>query len=200
MFKQTIFVVILCMFVVISVSVFAEESQYDVRKVRWGMSIKQVKEIEAVEPTHESSNGNSYYLTYKNLTRIADRYFDVDYGFKDNHLSYAIITHSVMASEESAQDMTYLSDIILKTLKDKYDAMSRFSGELWATWHNDLYKDKLDMRNKAIALGHVLFEAIWIMDRTSITQNLRKIDESIELRLFYVGRKNAIYQDDKELL
>ena len=82
----------------------AQDSNFDFRKTKWGMTISQVKAIESIKPSAVTKDKSKTLLIYKDT--IAGLSCKVVYIFSQNKL----IRSKYMVTKEHTNKNDYLSD------------------------------------------------------------------------------------------
>ena len=171
------------------------ESEYDFRKVAWGMSKNAVKSAETDSPVHESDESLGYG------TNVAGLPCGLHYQFSRNRLAQAsyffTITHS--NDNDYIDDFHKLEDLLEKkygrveppstgTPKPRRLNPSAYQSTS-QTWKNSLYKDDPENWGLAVAAGHLVYRASWETERTSITLVLWGDNYEIFLAIAYEGKE-----------
>lgn len=155
-------------------------SQFDLRNIRWGMSVDEVKASEPEKPVFEQKE----VLTYK--INIAGFNTNLFYVFIENKLYNA--GYSFLTEHTNKNDYVGDYENLKKILDEKYG-----SEKSSILWKNNLYKNDSNYIGMAISSGHVVYSTLWNTDKTKITLSLRGDNFKVKLNIFYDS-------NDKELL
>src|ERR1035437_5720723 len=163
-------------------------SQYDVRKVNWGMSKQQVEKSEKY--LKKLKNEDEESLTYK--TTLLNKEVYLDYSFKENKLRS--VFYYFERNHTNHND--YIDDYI-----DLKEALIKKYGEPSSDdiiWENNLHKDNLQEYGLAISVGLLEYLTQWthINNTTNIVLNLYGKDNKINLNILYASLKALI--EDKQ--
>lgn len=151
-------------FVVGLLSVFFSQSicasEYDVRKVKWGMSMAEVKSSESLPISYQTKES----LQYK--TSILNKDVTLVYQFVGGKLSSAYY----ISDELHTNKNDFITDYedFKKTLTKKY-GKSKIDKTVWK---NNLYKDDYSGWGMAISLGHLVYLSSWETKDTVINNTL----------------------------
>ena len=130
----------------------------DIRNIKWGMSIEEVKKHEEAELGLEEEN----FLGYQNLEVAGFESF-LYYNFNiDNQLfeAYYILIH------DHTNETEYISDYekIKELITDKYGEPTSDD----VIWKDDLYKDDPSDWGMAIITGDLVYNTTWETDDLNI--------------------------------
>lgn len=153
------------------------------RKVMWGMSAEQAKEIETAEFVKRVKGGGDFkgldILFY--TSNISGLDCAVVYYFADNMLTRA----RYLITEEHANENLYIEDFvkIKNQLVEKYGSPDRDD----TIWSNDLYQDDPSEYGMAVSVGHLMYVAEWYPPETIIQLLLRGDNYNVSLWVEYIG-------------
>jgi len=153
------------------------------RKVLWGMSAEQAKEIETAEFVKKEKGGGDFkgldILIY--TTNISGLDCTVVYYFADNMLTRA----RYLITEEHTNKNLYIEDFlkIKNQLVEKYGSPDKDD----TIWSDDLYKDDPSEHGMALSVGHLMYVAEWYLPETIIQLLLKGDNYSVTLWVEYVG-------------
>jgi hypothetical protein len=174
----SILLIILCILAISTLILFAEEVKYDFRKTNWGMSVKQVKEIEDAKLDIESDTT----LGYSNI-KIDGKNFICVYFFLEDKLyrsGYGFL-------EKHSNDNFYIDDYenLKGILTKKYGkpVLDKI------IWKNDLFKNKQQDWGTAISIGHLEYFSSWETITTYINLGLNGDNYKISLTLGYYSKE-----------
>jgi len=162
---------------------FAQQKklQYDFRKTRWGMSMKDIIQAEGKPDTIMTLDAHRKLMIYDNRT-IASKKTLIGYILAYNQLVRANYLFKISHSNTNLYMQDYQE--IKKLLQAKYGKPK----EDEVIWLNDLYKDDPEHWGFAISMGHLRYFASWDLPRTEITLILYGDNFKINLRLEYVSK------------
>ena len=176
--NRSILLIVLCILVISTLILFAEEVKYDFRKINWGMSKEQVKAIENKKPDFEDDirlgyivkiDGENFMCVYNFLE---DKLYNAGYGPTKEHTNKNLYI----------DDYKELKEILIK----KY---GKPKSDLGIFWKDDLYKDDKSQWGFAISLGHLVYGVQWETPTTKITLNLSGDNYKIMLIIAYDSRE-----------
>lgn len=150
---------------------------YDFRKVKWGMTMEQVKKIEKGQFHNVKDNVIAYSVT------VANKEADLFYSFIDNKLVSGAYFFNVRHTNPNAFIDDYYS------LKDLLSAKYAEPSIDDINWLNELYKDEPSEKGFAVSLGHLNYRAKWFEDSTDITLTLTGENYKCNLMLGYASVK-----------
>jgi ankyrin repeat protein len=155
------------------ISKITNPDEYVFRKVRWGMSKKEVKSQEFLDIDFEADD----FLVYE--TKIAN--FDVTlyYNFINNKLVGALYYFNIKHSNRNLyiDDFNKLKGLLTKKYKKPlYDDK---------VWKDDLYKDNPNDYGLAIAIGDLIYRAEWDVSGSIIFLMLSGDNYDISLSISY---------------
>ena len=182
-----------------------QPSEYDFRKVTWGMSRDGVTETEEGRPVGEEGG----YVFYE--TSIAGLSCYLMYGFTNDRLSNTgyIFTVSHSNKNDYIDDFYTLEGLLEKKYSRAEPSStgtpkpSRLNPSAYQktsqTWKNSLYKDDPEEWGFAVSIGHLAYIARWETERTNIGLNLTGDNYEITLAVRYEGKSLAeSYRETQE--
>ncbi|MBA7549873.1 hypothetical protein ES705_42372 [subsurface metagenome] len=191
--KKNIFIslIVLCILVIFTLILFAEEVKYDFRKTNWGMSIEQVKATENAKLDLEIDS-----ILFYSGVRIDEIYgedFSCTYFFSEDKLFLALY----VISEEHTNDNLYIRDYenLKKVLTKKYGKPKINK----TTWNSDFYKNDESKWGFAVSVGDLSYFSSWETPTTLITLELSGDNYEIKRNgLNYESKEYLKEQKDKE--
>jgi hypothetical protein len=150
---------------------------YDFRKVRWGMSIQQVKESEPLEISHTEEN----LLGYK--TKVIDKNVFLIYFFVEDKLVRA--TYGLADEHSNKNDFINDYNDFKNILIKKYGKPVKEN----TYWRNNLYKSDTSQWGFAISLAHLSYFAQWESEETQIISSLYGDNYAIKCGVEYSSKK-----------
>lgn len=159
-----------------------DESGYDFRKTRWGMSVAEVK---ALESNKLLANGS--HDIYDNILvyegTIARLPTLISYFFISDQLVQASCAIHVKHSNENL----YIDDFnnIKNALTNKYGKPINES----VIWKDDTYRDDPANYGFAISIGDLVLEKMWKTPTTEIYLTLRGDNHHINMAVPYMSIK-----------
>ncbi|MBA7580090.1 hypothetical protein ES708_21977 [subsurface metagenome] len=174
----SILLIVLCILVISTLILFAEEVKYDFRKTNWGMSVEQVKATEKNKIVLEDEktlatgrvqvDGKECIYVYYFLE---DKLYRTGYGFMEKHTNKNL----------HIDDYEDLKEILTKKYgKPVLDKV---------TWKNDLFKNDKQNWGTAISIGHLDYFSSWETSTTFISLGLNGDNYKISLTLGYYSRE-----------
>src|SRR5262249_16391646 len=151
-------------------SAYSSDSTADIRSVRWGMTVAQVKQAESQNPANEGSDGPRKFLIY------LDKLRGLEAGVAFIFISDKLVRVKYSISGKHANKTDYVGDYVrlLAALREKYGKPMKDE----TIWKNDLYKDDPTDWGTAVALGQLVKYAQWKAPRTNI--NLMLMGDNYE--------------------
>ena len=154
------------------------DDNFDVRKVKWNMTIEEVK---ASEDFEWIEGGEDQYFSFI--------YVPIEFLDEESYLAYyfnmnRLHTLAYIINEEHSNPTDYWLAFkrILNALIDKYGkANTDYKGE--PIWKNNLYKDDQSNWGFAISIGHMEAYANWETDNSEILLGIKGDNYDIDLRL-----------------
>lgn len=157
---QLHFKLILAGLLVVLFAQHGSADDYNFRKTKWGMSIKQVKSSEPLDVLKEDED----FLLYK--TSVIAKDVIIAYFFVDNQLvrTRYVLEESHTNKNDFIGDYNNFKEILSK----KYGKPNQ--DEIF--WKNELYKDDYSDWGTAISLGHLSYLSKWETQDTEIANML----------------------------
>jgi len=155
-----------------------DESGFDFRKTKWGMSEVEVKASEDNQPyTRESSTSFDTILIYKGA--VAN--LQTVYGYK--FVSDQLVETSYFFVEQHSNKNDYIYDYkkIKEILTGKYGQPESDR----VIWKNNLYRDSPERYGMAVSKGDLVYSAEWKTPSTFILLGLSGDNYEIKMVLFY---------------
>jgi hypothetical protein len=148
-------------------------SEFDFRKVKWGMSIDQVMASESLEVIVKKPE----FLGYQTL--IAGKKTLLIYFFIQNKLFKA--RYAIREKHSNKND--YIADYkeLHKILTKKYGKPLKDD----TYWRNKLFKNNFSDWGMAVSVGHLVFLSEWGTDETRIQSLLKGDNHKINLVIEY---------------
>ncbi|MGE5549452.1 MAG: hypothetical protein ACM3ZC_02850 [Bacteroidota bacterium] len=173
---------------VLALPVLAEEG-YDLRKIRWGMSMAEVQAAEGREPVFR----NDEAMAYAGISMAAHS-FDLAYYFNDDRLYQAIYIWSDKSF--GAKECFTVFDNLKELLNAKYGPSLRDD----RIWRNNLYRDDPDSWELAVTTGSLSCYAFWETERTAITLILTGKNYEVSLMVGYEAKEmqEEVEQEERE--
>jgi hypothetical protein len=160
-------------------------NNYKFRNTEWGMSIKEVKNIEKQEPIYD----NEGIIVYEDY--IIDLPVEVIYIFVDNKL----VRSKYIFIQKHTNENDFLSDYksLNSALKNKYGKPIEENH----FWSNDLYKSDSSNWGFAVSLGHHSYYTKWETSETTILSVLHGDNYEINMEIEYQS-KELKYLEEKQ--
>lgn len=173
-------VIFLALYLSISFSASAQQSQFDVRKVKWGMTQAQVLRSESIKPGRVTKSVISY------VTRINGYPATIGYSFSGSRL-HQVLYHFY---RKHTSNNLYLEDFfsVSNTINKKYGEPIKTTTK----WENDVYKDDAKMWGLAIAIGYLRISNFWKTDRTVLSQVIGGDNFEVEHYVVYMSKEKAL--------
>jgi hypothetical protein len=142
----------------------------DVRNVKWGMTISEVKDCESEQLKYEESN----VLWYENVL-VSGKYADMYYFFDDNGKLYQA---GYFFTKKYSTDDLYIS--AYNEMKEKFDIVYGNANEEW-TWLDSTFRDYYGTNYSGlhIAAGRLRVVSTWETDTSDIRLGLMGSDYTI---------------------
>lgn len=154
----------------------SDGSKPDFRKVRWGMSLKQVKQIEKLEVLKETAAS----LIFKD-TILGFPVF-LAYHFNNDRLQRC----NMVFTQEHTNKNDFISDY--NSIKDAFSKKYDEPKYDLTNWKNKLYQDDFSRWGFAISLGHLNYLSTWENTRSRITFSLSGDNYKIELLAIFASK------------
>ncbi|MBA7586386.1 hypothetical protein ES708_28384 [subsurface metagenome] len=173
----SILLTVLCVLVISTLILFAEEVKYDFRKTNWGMSKEEVKATEDKKPGSEIDNtiayrvkidGDEYICGY---TFLEDKLYNAGYVFTGKHSNRNLYI----------DDYKRLKEILIKKYGKPKDEI--------VFWSDDLFKNDRSQWGLAVSIGDLSYGAGWETPTTKIELMLWGDNYKISLVLAYDSRE-----------
>lgn len=171
-------IVVLLFLIILSSSFcsYAEEQEFDFKRVKWGMSKEEVKEAETLPLTHESEDD----LWYRNVPDMRTHMnVDLGYSFNEGKLEKAV--YFLSFDYPHAEAYVYDFEHIKSNLLEEYGEPALDK----VVWLNEFYKDKEEYLGYALEKGLVEYWVIWETSTTSILLNLYKSSDVLIMLAFH---------------
>jgi len=148
------------------ISTAQDESGYDFRETKWGMSEAEVKASEKIKPTEEGVYAPYDYIIIYDGT-IANLNAWIGYQFIDKKLIGGgyVFTESFIDKNQYIDNFLKIKDIMTR----KYGTPS----EDKVVWSNDLFKDNPQDYGTAVSIGHLTYQSKWQTPTTEIIIGLK---------------------------
>jgi hypothetical protein len=158
-------------------SIVHADEKYDFRKVRWGMTIDEVKASE----TNKMEDENVTVIVYR--CEVAGTDSSLEYYFTKGKLVKA----GYIFQEEYRNLNNYISDFekIKKILIRKYGLPTIYDEQ----WLDDLYKDKPQEWGFAVSIGHLFYSSFWETEATKIKLLLHGENYKVSHAVVYESKK-----------
>jgi hypothetical protein len=176
---------------ILLISQSAYSNEYDFRKVRWGMSQKEIMKSESAKPSCLNCFGGGIeFLGYM----VSVLYKDVMLAYVSDQdklirASYKIIENHTNKNDYIEDYKDFKEALIKKYGKPKLDQTG---------WKNDLYKGKPSDWGLAISLGHLEYFSSWETDSTEIKCILTGDNYNISCWIIYSSKKLEYLLEKKE--
>lgn len=163
-----------------------EESNYNFRNTKWGMTREEVKLSEGKRKTIPSAQENMLVF----IDTIADREFLLFYRFVDNKLARA--GYNLIAiypkSKEYIENYKTIKDLLIK----KYGEPIKGKDYPEEIWSDETFKKDPQFWGDAVSMGHLVLHSFWETTKTKILLELTERENK-------VGTVLAIVYTSKEL-
>jgi len=179
----SILLIVLCILVISTLILSAEEVKYDFRKTNWGMGIEEIKKIEGAESIGEEK-GCLYYQG-----EVCGFDCCIVYSFVENRLTEAnyVFKHTHTNKNGYIDDYGRLKEILIKKygepVKDKI------------IWENDVFKDSKQDWGTAISVGYLWYGVYWETPITEISMILTGDNFKISLGILYRSQELKEWAD-----
>lgn len=166
--------------------VYSGGPAFKVRNSEFGMSLKQVVNIEKEKLLEKGDD----YLFYSTTMNNYD--YRLLYNFVDNKL-YRII---YSLNENFVNMNNYITSY--KDMKDKLtEKYGKPTGEE-ENWNNDLYKDDAENYGLAVSIGHLSYTTYWVTNNIEIHMLLSGEEYKVTSLIYYIDTNLAKIADDKK--
>lgn len=149
---------------------------YDLRKVRWGMSMADVKRVENLKVLKETGD----YVIFQD--KIIG--FPVLLAFHFNNDKLYRCNYVFTQKHTNKNDYIYDYKKIKEALTKKYGKPKND----FTTWKNKLYQDDIEKWGFAVSLGHLTYLATWENIRSTFFLQLEGDNYKLELVLVYESK------------
>jgi len=190
----SILLIVLCILVISTLILFAEEVKYDFRKTNWGMSREQVKATE--REIHEWENwAVNYYIDFKGTIQDTEcktlEYFPVEINGKNYTCQYVFLENKLYRGRYRSFGSSNINEYkILKGLLNKKYGKAKKD---WKIWRNDIFRGYSYYLETAIKIGHLVQVARWETATTNIELRLSNEDGGTRIMM-------TVYYWSKELM
>jgi hypothetical protein len=157
------------------VDIVKNSGNNDFRKVRWGMSLSEVKNHESAKLLNASGNQLEYEAEFLGYT------CKVLYYFVNSKLQRS----ELLISQDHTDPAKYYKD---------YEKLIRFLNPLYGNpvtdtkdWKNDMYKSDRSRWGFAISLGFLTCKTVWNNKRSQVSLNISGANHKIKTNLEYIG-------------
>jgi len=148
------------------------------RDTRWGMSRRQVLELEG-EPLQQEKSYGLETIRYRK--KAIDLECSIEFIFAGNKL----IKAKYIFLEEHKHKSQYIGDY--KKIKDWLTERHGMPLGSNVTWRNDLYKEDYSNWGLAVSLGHLEYSSLWKNQEMEIFLTLSGENNELSLRAEYKG-------------
>ena len=148
------------------------------RDTRWGMSKKQVAELEG-EISHLEKSYGLEVIRYQK--KVLDLECSIQFMFAGNRL----IKAKYIFLEQHKHKSQYIGDY--KKIKDWLTEIHGMPKGSNVTWRNDLYKDDYSNWGLAVGLGHLEYSSLWKNQEIEIFLTLSGNNNKLSLEAEYKG-------------
>lgn len=148
------------------------------RGTRWGMSKRQVQELEG-EPLHQEKSYGLETIRYRKKVIGLDS--SIEFIFAGNKL----IKAKYIFLEEHVHKSQYIGDY--KKIKDWLTERHGMPLGSNVTWRNDLYKEDYSKWGLAVSLGHLEYSSLWKNQEVEIFLTLAGGNNELSLSAEYKG-------------
>lgn len=155
------------------VELIKQDSEYDFRKVRWGMSKKEVMSTEEAKLLKNEDAGLEYAISLFGYD------CNVTYSFIDGKLS----TASLHIRQPHIDPALYYKDY--KSLKEYLRPLYGDALSDKCDWKNEMYRGDESKWGFAVSLGFLTCRTLWHNDRTQITLLISGSNHQITTNLEY---------------
>jgi hypothetical protein len=148
------------------------------RDTRWGMSKRQVAELEG-EISHLEKSYGLEIVRYQK--KVLDLKCSIEFMFAGNRL----IKAKYIFLEQHKHKSQYIGDY--KKIKDWLTEMHGMPKGSNVTWRNDLYKEDYSNWGLAVSLGHLEYSSLWKNQEIEIFLTLSGGNNKLSLEAEYKG-------------
>ncbi|MBN1604873.1 MAG: hypothetical protein JW915_24920 [Chitinispirillaceae bacterium] len=157
------------------VDIIKNSEEDDFRKVRWGMSISDVKTRESAKLLKENLNQLEYEADFLGYT------CKVVYYFITSRLQRA----ELLISQDHTDPARYYKD---------YENLIRYLNPIYGTplsdvrnWKNEMYKNDRSRWGFAISIGFLTCKTVWNNKRSQVSLNISGGNHKIKTNLEYIS-------------
>jgi hypothetical protein len=148
------------------------------RDTRWGMSKRQVAELEG-EISHLEKSYGLEIVRYQK--KVLDLKCSIEFMFAGNRL----IKAKYIFLEQHKHKSQYIGDY--KKIKDWLTEIHGMPKGSNVTWRNDLYKEDYSNWGLAVSLGHLEYSSLWKNQEIEIFLTLSGDNNKLSLKAEYKG-------------
>ncbi len=154
----------------------ADKSGYDLRRVRWGMTIDQVRKAEKAKQVYR----DTHRLVY--TSKVLGRRMVIEYHFARNQLYQATyrLAEEYLLENNYVRDYTEFKEILWK----KYGTPKKEE----MIWHKPYHKNDPSRWGVAVSIGHLTYSTIWESDTTLIAAVLAGGNYIISCQIEYISK------------
>ncbi len=181
--------VIACLAISCSADYVEAQTEYDFRRINWGMGPEEVKATEAKPPDKIDDEGDMAYLT-----SVVGKRAVLWYMFFPSGSQSKLWKAQYILMDEYRNDNNYIRDFseLFEKLKLKYGSASSDPG--WQ-WNQTLYQDDPERHGFAVSLGHVARWVDFKTDKTTIRLAIWGENYKINVLITYTSNE---YKDAAE--
>jgi hypothetical protein len=210
--KLTILIILVILFSVSVICLFAEEAKYDFRKTNWGMSKEQVRATEdeslKMKDLEKEIKKNDFlveHIVYK--VRIGDKHYHCDYVFLEDKLYLAHYSPEKRYSDLNnyIRDYEEIKEILIKKYgKPDMKKLKALEDREEICWKTDLLKDDKSKWGIAVSKGELSYMLIWETPTTNIELSLEGLVlpemniEEVFLRVSYKSKELKEWAEERE--
>lgn len=162
----------------------SDSTEYDFRKVRWGMTETEVVKSEGKKPSSkEEESTGSHYIVY--ATTMGSLGCNVLYFFNDSNQLYQV--QVAFTVKHATRSELFIDDFqtINEVLQKKYGAPT-VDDVIWGSERSEKSYDG-DV-GLALTLGDLTYRSEWDTDRTHITHMVYGENYKIDHRMWYESK------------
>lgn len=162
--------------VLLLTTTFLISSEFDLRKLNWGMTMDEVSKAETLKLDSKIGGQLKYTAVIDNID------FTLLYTFKEERLYKAVYT----CKETYLNGNDYIADY--NTLKGKLEKKYGAPKTTDKVWKSEQYKDDEADLGKAIGEGKLYYHTRWQNDRSTIDLKLIGSNFKCQLDITYEAR------------
>ena len=162
------------------------QTDYDIRKARWGMAEEEVRKTEEVKPILDKVLDNGARFVVYETKQGSDSCF-LGYYFTDSNQLYMVFIQ--FTDRHKGRDDKFIDDYnrVKSLLEKKYGDPSSEDEEWSSSTSKQVWGDQPEV---AVKMGHLTYESNWIVEsdgdvRTYIEHTLEGEDYEIKHNLTY---------------